>query len=359
MNQTLLRTLAHGAMQTSHRSGLLGLVARNAAPAVTVFMFHGVADTPSDDPLRNSLGLHLAPEAFEKLCRGLASMQRDFPVVSLRQAATALAEGSLPPDQQMVVFTFDDGYRNNLTHAFPILERYELPATVFAATEFIHSQVPLWPDRLEHAFILTNRIELTVTWDEAPESFSLATVSAKRQSLMQLCRRLKDIPQESLPAKLAEIELLLGVGPFSTSDLPEFQRPLSWGDARTLCQSGLVEIGAHTHRHLILGRCQPHTVVEEMTTSLDLLAQNLGSRPDLFAYPNGKHGDFSPATRQALLDAGIRVAVTTELGRNSPATADPLTLSRYGVPHTAAHAAAYASGGLAALSAIRHRFKRR
>jgi peptidoglycan/xylan/chitin deacetylase (PgdA/CDA1 family) len=62
-------------------------------------------------------------------------------VVSYDQALDTLRSGRVPPRDQ-VVLTFDDGYRDFYTHAFPVLAALGLPATLFVATQFIDEGVP-------------------------------------------------------------------------------------------------------------------------------------------------------------------------------------------------------------------------
>src|SRR4029077_17379648 len=75
---------------------------------------------------------------FERVARFLA---RHHKVVSLREALHHLESGST---ESVIALTFDDGYQDNYLHAFPILHRYGLPATVFLTTGSIDSRDPLW-----------------------------------------------------------------------------------------------------------------------------------------------------------------------------------------------------------------------
>ncbi len=103
---------------------------------VPVLMYHSV--TPQGDPERNPL--MVTPRTFEKQMRFLK--QYRYNVMSLEATADLLKEGKRLP-ARLVAITFDDGYKDNYTYAFPILKKYGLPATIFIITQEIGR-----PDRL-------------------------------------------------------------------------------------------------------------------------------------------------------------------------------------------------------------------
>jgi peptidoglycan/xylan/chitin deacetylase (PgdA/CDA1 family) len=91
---------------------------------VPVIMYHSV--NPVENPFIRKL--IVTPEAFERQMRFLKSHR--YNVVSLRELAERIsAGGKIPP--RTIAITFDDGYRDNYTYAFPVLKKYNLPATIF------------------------------------------------------------------------------------------------------------------------------------------------------------------------------------------------------------------------------------
>jgi peptidoglycan/xylan/chitin deacetylase (PgdA/CDA1 family) len=334
--QIVTRKLLAVALKLAYKTGLAASIGRSQPKGVSIFMFHGVDEVPVGRTLENCLQLHTRTFHFRKLCKVFAEWGN---VVSLHDAAEGLA-GRRKLGGHEIVITFDDGYANNYTNAFPYLKEFKLPATIFAATEFIHQKVPLWPDRLEYALQQTKATSLSVSGVEC----MLKNVGEKKQAMLMLCQAIKALPQEEVAASISQIEAQLGVPTPSTDDLAPFQRPLSWEQCREMESTGLVDIAAHTHRHLILGRCSEATADAEMQQNLDLLEQHLGRRTSHFAFPNGKIGDYTPAAIDTIAQAGIKVAVTTELGRNFPESSSPLTLLRYGVPESRSHAFALANG---------------
>lgn len=94
----------------------------------TVIVYHTIGDCPLSDDRHE---LYVATDTFEEQ---MAFLKRHRTVVPL----SSIAEGRLPSSgSPRVAITFDDGYRNVLTVAAPILARYGLPATVFVPTRWI------------------------------------------------------------------------------------------------------------------------------------------------------------------------------------------------------------------------------
>jgi peptidoglycan/xylan/chitin deacetylase (PgdA/CDA1 family) len=232
----------------------------------------------------------------------------------------------------------DDGLASNYHFAFPILNRYQFPASLFVATEFVDQGAWLWPDRLEYALGKTRHTSVATDLTGASLTWSLTTTSDRVQTIRSLGAQFKELPQEMLHSKLAALEATVECSLARCAKPPKIYHPLTWDQIREMDASGLITIGAHTHRHLILGRCTPETAAFEMATSCTLLQQQLGKHPTIFAYPNGQCGDFNRTTEDLLEAFQIEAAVTTQPGFNqSTSTTNPLALRRFGQPDTPAH----------------------
>jgi peptidoglycan/xylan/chitin deacetylase (PgdA/CDA1 family) len=64
--------------------------------------------------------------------------------------------------------------------------------------------------------------------------------------------------------------------------------------------SGLIQFGAHTHTHPILGRCSAEVARDEIFTSRSRIMAELQQLPSLFAYPNGQDNDYTATTQDYL-----------------------------------------------------------
>ena len=114
--------------------------------AIAIFLFHGVINH-AHDGVRNYTRKHLLLDEFEEVVRLLA---RAGSPLSIDDALDALA-GEAPLPRKSFVLTFDDGFRNNLTVAAPVLARLELPAVFYVTTGFLADNSPSWIDWIEFA----------------------------------------------------------------------------------------------------------------------------------------------------------------------------------------------------------------
>lgn len=270
-------------------------------------MYHGFTDRPSDG-IVNYQGNRLQQASF---IRQLAFLKDNCAVVTLRQVAASLSGGPALPDHA-VALTIDDGYESVYTLGFPALREAKVPAALFVATQFVDERAPLWPDRLEYAFA------------GAP-----GDPAARRARLQGLQRRAKDLLPAEREALIAPVEAELGRKLILDSSAPENYRPLTWAQAREMADSGLMEIGGHTHTHTIVTLLGEEAGRRELAQSKALVEKNVGRPCDLFCYPNGDYDDFSPATARLLKEAGYRCGLTTVAGFVKPG-GDPYALLRFG-----------------------------
>jgi hypothetical protein len=128
-------------------SGPLASLAKSYAGLTTILMYHQISPerTPPTgfDP---NIGLCVPVELFEQQVQYLS---RHYRCLSLPQALDGLRAGTLR--QPSVVLTIDDGYRDSLLLALPVLERYRVPATIYVTTGYVQGTASLW--WLEYEFI--------------------------------------------------------------------------------------------------------------------------------------------------------------------------------------------------------------
>jgi peptidoglycan/xylan/chitin deacetylase (PgdA/CDA1 family) len=108
------------------------------AVRVPILMYHHIAlPPPGADAVRRDLSL--PPEAFEQQLQYLA--EQGYTSITLSDLIHHLARG-LPLPSKAIILTFDDGYRDVYTEAFPLLRRYGMSATIFLVTGFIDREDP-------------------------------------------------------------------------------------------------------------------------------------------------------------------------------------------------------------------------
>ncbi len=308
-------------------SGLLWLWRYMHRHHVIILMVHGTmdGDSPSDwTPLRD----RISPKHLDKVLRVLAPRYRFVPL----DEAAAIVSGK-KPSRRAVVVTFDDGYRNNLTHALPLLRRYAVPATIFLPTGNIDTQKPFWYDRIDYALQKAKPRRLEYQLDSATivlqgedreqlkHSFEELRTKAKGMGCTEeeMIRRLEPLAEELEGMSQSRLADKMADDPWAGF--------LTWSDARVAQSSG-VRFGSHTVDHVALGTAGRHSVCEQLNRSKETLERELEIPCDQIAYP---YGSFSPLVAELTRSCGYSVGVTTEVGTNPPGT-DPIALRRIHVP---------------------------
>lgn len=279
--------------------------------AFPILKYHRVND--EDDPFFPAL----ATDIFERQMAMIASI---YVVLPLEELVARMMRNTVP--RNALAITFDDGYRDNLTHAAPVLARYGLPASIFLATGFIGSADVPWFDRVAFAFKTCRATAWRTSWDE---TIVLDTLADRLSALDRVLARLKMLPDAEIRG--AVDRLLMEVD--SADRRGGKNVMLGWDDVHALAGLGF-SIGAHTISHAILSRITAERAWTEIDGSRAMIAAACGRPPRVFAYPNGGAGDYTGAVARLVRDAGFSCAVTTRFGVNTMAT--PLYELRRGGP---------------------------
>ncbi len=303
-------------------TGRLRRVARRLrnrlAPGGLILLYHRVAEVGSDPWSLCVTPRHFAEhlEVLRKHC---------FPV-KLQQLAQVLQDGE--PLHRQVGVTFDDGYADNLHNAKPLLERYDIPATVFVTSGYIGQEREFWWDELERLLLqpgtLPEALSLsfngsTYQWkldesavysEQVYQSHRYWSASGKdqpsiRHSLYcELYQLLRPMLEGERRQVLDELVVWAGAEPVSRSTY----RSLTLTEVSALEQGGLIEIGAHTVTHPFLSTLPATSQREEIKQSKASLEELLGHQMKSFAYP---HGNYTSQTTTLVREAGFTCACST------------------------------------------------
>jgi peptidoglycan/xylan/chitin deacetylase (PgdA/CDA1 family) len=250
--------------------------------------------------------------------RQLRALSRWANVVPLDAAVRTLAEGGQLP-RRAVALSFDDGYRDNLTLAVPLLERLGLPATFFLVPGLLSNDALPWWEVLSWAVMQAGVPTLSFGDTERP----LADETARRSALNELQRDLKR--RSRAERDRAVLELVEKLQPRGTRPSAE-SLFLDWDEAPALLERGFA-VGSHTCAHAILSGETPENQTRDLADARRSLQTGLGVQAELLAYPNGTALDYDDATLRAAAAAGHPSAFTTREGFNDRAT-PPLELRR-------------------------------
>jgi len=224
----------------------------------------------------------------------------------------------------LFALTFDDGWRDNHTVAWPLLRAAGVPATVFLASDALEHDHLFWPED-----VVTKTHHIALRGDEARVRAALADVwpaSQPRPSISPagaLCEAwveaLKLLPEQ---ARRSRIEAYLRRIGARTEPLNGYI--LTWDHAREMSRSGIT-FGSHTHTHTILEGLDDDEMTQELVVSRRLISSQLQCEIDLFCYPNARYtGDEGPVLERC----GYRYGFVID-GRQVRHPVDPYYVPRF------------------------------
>lgn len=278
-------------------SGLVSLVrwwTQRSTPRLTILYYHQA----SGGDLR----------------RHLLYLRRHYRILDLEKALEELytpAKKAIQPQDQrsLLALTFDDGYSDNYTHAFPLSCELQIPITIFLIPGYMeHGNAFWWSTRLlrlahvDHVTLagntyhLENLEERQTLAQVIDTSFSqCATASEREQFLIHLHKMLA--VSTSVTFKEEPVPLL------------------TWAQVHEMQESGWVSFGSHTVHHPDLGSLlDPSAVQHEVAACRTMLEQQLAQPVHSFAYPFGSIGEHGA---DAVKQANYHWAVTTIPGTNT------------------------------------------
>lgn len=253
-----------------------------------------------------------APNRFLEITPGFleetiaAVLRAGFEFVPIDDVPERLCETRRRPP--FAVLTFDDGYRDNLQYAWPILQRGKIPWTIYVVPEFLDGNGILWWIELERLVTESYEMEVSVGLDAF--FFRTQTLDQKKTAFATIMRRLKYATKHELRAFATMAADGQRRDPGSTCR----QLCLGWSEIAELGRDPLVTIGAHTSSHPILARLTSGEAEDELRESRDAIERRLSRPVRHLAYPHGDKSAAGLREYQLAQEAGYTTAVTTEPG---------------------------------------------
>lgn len=329
-NWHLLHKWASRQMKVRHKSvsrafrvlkgtGLDRVLAPFTQGCGAVFMMHHVrpARTSAFQPNRH---LEITPEFLRLAVERIRA--NGYEIIALDEAVDLLKSGY--GNHRYAVLTFDDGYKDNLEVAYPILKELEAPFTVFITSGLIDRTCELWWLALEK--IIAENDEVIFTQAGEASGLPCASLDDKiacfDKIVDYLTLEIGEYDQRKIIRALSE---KYGLDLAAMAD----ELMMTWDQVRELSSDPLVSIGAHTHEHYAMARLEASVARADVLKGLGRLEEELGRRPKHFAYPYGKSHAVSLRDAEIVREIGFASSVTTLPGVLQSANArDPMMLPR-------------------------------
>lgn len=286
-----------------------------------ILRYHSIGNADGSAPPYIDPSLCVPHHAFERQMRLL---RERYTPVSLDQVVAWIIEGHpIPP--RAVAITFDDGYRDNHSGAFPVLKKYQIPATFYVTAGCVEDNEVLWTSKLRYYFAATRERSLLLQHPEL-KHLDLSSERSRNASFAYAISLIKTLGKRRGDELFREIECKLSV----TDIAPLNNAMMSWDELREMSQAGMA-IGAHTLTHPSLPGLPPEEANAEIVGSKALIEERIKAPVHHFAYPNGRGvSHFNAEVKKMVRKAGFRSSATSIDGPVRPGD-DPFTLTRMGV----------------------------
>jgi peptidoglycan/xylan/chitin deacetylase (PgdA/CDA1 family) len=284
-------------LEALYRSGLGRAIGWRYQGRGVIFMFHSVVDDPGqylNDPLRCS------PASVEAALRWARTSGVD--IVTVDEAMRRLERCDTG---FFAVFTFDDGYRDNITHALPVMAKYDAPLTIYVTTSMITRQLYAWWD----ALVVLIRDHDAVDVEPMAQRFEAADGRGKTRALRTIKRWIHedgaraDLLRPVFAAYNVDVEALVHGQAMTLEEMKDVSR------------HALVTIGGHTTSHSFLPLESRDRLLREVSDNKRYLEHATDAPVAHFAYPYGAAGQREA---ECVRKAGFHSAVTTRNGTVFP-----------------------------------------
>ena len=280
-----------------------------------ILTFHHVRPADPSDFSPNAL-LSITPDFLDRTLTILR--QRGYEMIGLDAVPERLRERQRAP---FVVLTFDDGYRDNLVHAAPVLARHRAPWTLFVTSDFADGRGRLWWIELERSIARLDHVRVDLGGEQfGAIDLPARTASEKSAAFERLYRLLRAGSEERL---LDTITDLCSQAGFSAGSVAK-ELCLDWSALRRLSADPLVSIGAHTLSHPMLAKHDPDFVRHEIDESRRRIREAIGCEVRHLSYPVGDPSSAGAREFALSQSLGFATAVTTRPGHLFARHADHL-----------------------------------
>ncbi|MCI5208697.1 MAG: hypothetical protein D3910_07865, partial [Candidatus Electrothrix sp. ATG2] len=301
-----------------YRSGLLRLLASVYSNHLIVINYHRIWQ---DNQKKRSLfddGVFGPTES--ELEQHFHWLKYNMDVLS-QDDVLHILNGKMKAPARSVLITFDDGYIDNYTLAYPLLRENNLPATFFIPTRCISERTLGWWDCI--AYMLKKSEKETIAFADQELLLKADTDKAIQFILKYIYNNKVDIN-----LLLKELSQVCGV------ELPGLEiqdkELMTWEHVKKISKNGIT-IGAHTHSHTILSHLSTEEQAEELLWSKNIIEKKIGTKVQSVSYPVGTYKNFSGCTKKIAHTCGYEIAFSFLTGTNSWGEIDMMDVKRISV----------------------------
>ncbi len=225
--------------------------------------------------------------------------RQNVPIIPLEDA---LESAHLPTVKPFICITFDDGYRDNYTDAYPVFLKHNVPFTVFLTTGLVDRTIPMWWDAVEKIIDVQNqlyfetRLLRNTTSSEKTKNYSMVS------NIMRSCQQ---------PEMLEYLEDFITKNNTDFTLESTYDQALTWDMIREMQAGGLACFGAHSVSHRLFSSLNKSELYTEITASKQRIKEMTGMTPVYFAYPFGQLNEIGEDASSVVAASGFKAGLST------------------------------------------------
>lgn len=273
---------------------------RHFSGMATIFMLHRVH--PLDDAkLSPNEDMKISPEFLDQFIVELK--HEGFEFISLDKLHKLLEQDQVV--EKKILFTLDDGYRDNFEIAYPIFKKHRVPFTIYLTTSMPENKAILWWYIVEDLILRNDQIILSNN-----RIIHCKTKKEKINAFLKIRKIVISFEPNDFEMKLKEM--------FKDYDIKWHNvcedMAMTWDHIITLSKDELVTIASHTKNHFALNRLEEKNIIDEVLDANNLIELKTNQKVSHFSYPFGSTNEIGEREIKILNSMNFKTATTTRKG---------------------------------------------
>ena len=275
---------------------------------LTILSYHGVVEA-KEKGLINFQGKHiLAKDFYEQM----EFISKFCTPLSMNEWIDLRSNPEKIPLYPTIV-TFDDGFKNNLDIAAPILEKFSVPSIFYISSGIVGSERMFWVDVIEQCLEYTKVMGISIRLGFL-KKYKLDSLDKKIQALLEIKGWCKSQKDSEINRVVEELVVQTKISP--KKDINSNYMTLSWDDLRALNDNDLFTIGGHTHTHAILSSLSDKELNYQISHCIKEISEQLDINVKHFSYPEGQEHHFNSEVIAVLKKENIICSPSAIYGYN-------------------------------------------
>lgn len=238
--------------------------------------------------------LEITPEYFEELI--IQYKKNGFEFCALNDIEySRLSRRRWKYQKKFINISFDDGFQDIYTYAYPILKKHHIPFTIYLTTDFPNQKALIWWIALEDIIMKNEELKLNTG-----ERYICIDIQSKIELFSLMLKRIYDSIQKPLDMFLNLFGNYINAGQNTNKELA-----LTWEQVQKMNREGLCTIGSHSVSHPDLRKATDAELLYELTESKKIIEARINKPVIHFSYP---HSCWSQEIEDAVKKTGFKTA---------------------------------------------------